>query len=168
MHPQQSQASVGIDPFLGQPAAPPQTSTNTATLESHARQNSADSGLGGMGNNYSLPRTPEDFLSNVEEMDSSNDGVVGSGSAQKLLKRGAGNGLAGLAVVPPPEFRMDTNVGAGGTAHASMDIGPLGEVGDPSSAMGEDLVSTLQDEMMATDLLNDVDIQKDLLNQTWL
>ena len=25
---------------------------------------------GGMGNSYSLPRTPEDFLSNVDEMDS--------------------------------------------------------------------------------------------------
>ena len=32
------------------------------------------SAVGGMGTNYSLPRTPEDFLSNVEEMDSSNDG----------------------------------------------------------------------------------------------
>ena len=29
---------------------------------------------GGMGNNYSLPRTPEDFLSNVDEMDTQEGG----------------------------------------------------------------------------------------------
>ena len=34
-------ANVGIDPFLGQATVP-----TAATLESHARQNSADSGLG--------------------------------------------------------------------------------------------------------------------------
>lgn len=50
---------TGVDPFLG-------------SGEYHARQESADSGLE-LGTNYSLPRTPEDFLQNVEEMDT-NDG----------------------------------------------------------------------------------------------
>ncbi|CAH1781784.1 unnamed protein product [Owenia fusiformis] len=53
----QSVNTTGIDPFLGQGG-------NT-----HNRENSADSGLGGMGTTYSLPRTPDDFLSNVDEMD---------------------------------------------------------------------------------------------------
>ncbi|XP_025079640.1 transcriptional coactivator YAP1-A-like isoform X3 [Pomacea canaliculata] len=47
------------DPFLGQ----------TGSTDHHSRQESADSGLGGMGTGYNLPRTPEDFLSNMEEMD---------------------------------------------------------------------------------------------------
>lgn len=50
------------DPFLGQNPS-----------SDHSRQASTDSGVGGMGTgtSYSLPRTPEDFLSNVDEMDSS-------------------------------------------------------------------------------------------------
>lgn len=53
-------ASSGMDPFL-------------SGLTDHSRQESADSGLG-MGNNYSLPHTPEDFLST---MDDNMDGVSG-------------------------------------------------------------------------------------------
>lgn len=34
----------------------------------HSRQESADSGLG-LGPNYSLPHTPEDFLSNLDDVD---------------------------------------------------------------------------------------------------
>ncbi|XP_021356128.1 transcriptional coactivator YAP1-like isoform X2 [Mizuhopecten yessoensis] len=53
------------DPFLGQ--------TNSSD---HSRQESTDSGVGGMGTgtNYSMPRTPEDFLSNVDEMDTQEGG----------------------------------------------------------------------------------------------
>lgn len=65
----QSVTSSGMDPFLGQATQP-----SHSLQESHARQNSADSGLGGMGTSYSLPRTPEDFLTNVEEMDSADGG----------------------------------------------------------------------------------------------
>lgn len=54
-------ASSGIDPFL-------------SGLTDHSRQESADSGLG-MGNNYSLPHTPDDFLST---MDDNMDGVSGT------------------------------------------------------------------------------------------
>ncbi|XP_046369213.1 transcriptional coactivator YAP1-like isoform X1 [Haliotis rufescens] len=56
------------DPFLGQ----------TGTSDLHSRQESADSGLGGMGTNYSLPRTPEDFLS-MEDMDTQDGGPKLSG-----------------------------------------------------------------------------------------
>ncbi|CAG2059804.1 unnamed protein product [Timema podura] len=53
-------SSVGMDPFLSR-------------LNDHSRQESADSGLG-MGNSssYSLPPTPEDFLSHMDE-DNSGD-----------------------------------------------------------------------------------------------
>ncbi len=44
----------------------------TAPVE-HTRQESADSGLG-MGNNYSLPHTPEDFLTSIDD---NMDGVSG-------------------------------------------------------------------------------------------
>lgn len=39
----------------------------------HSRQESADSGLG-LGNNYSLPHTPEDFLASIDD---NMDGVSG-------------------------------------------------------------------------------------------
>lgn len=38
------------------------------TTDFHSRQESADSGLG-LGPNYSLPHTPEDFLSNLDDVD---------------------------------------------------------------------------------------------------
>ncbi|KAL1123665.1 hypothetical protein AAG570_002741 [Ranatra chinensis] len=50
--------TTGMDPFL-------------SGLAEHSRQESADSGLG-LGNNYSLPHTPDDFLS---AMDDNMDGV---------------------------------------------------------------------------------------------
>lgn len=54
---QQQMNISGVDPFLGQTVVGP---------DMHARQNSGDSGL---GNCYSLPRTPEDFLGNVDALD---------------------------------------------------------------------------------------------------
>nr|CAB3267816.1 yorkie homolog [Phallusia mammillata] len=54
----QSQMSAsGMDPFLG-----------SGSPNYHQRDPSQDSGVG-MGSNYSLPRTPDDYLGNVEEMD---------------------------------------------------------------------------------------------------
>jgi len=157
---QPPQNHVGIDPFLGQPAL---HSSSSQSQESHARQNSADSGLGGMGTNYSLPRTPEDFLSNVEEMDSSNDGVVGNNNgAGKLLNNrmagrlsGGGNGI--LSPPPPP---VDCSMDFDGAGHSGMDLGGL-DVGDDGSAMG-DLESTFITEdlrLLDEDLIN---------NPTWL
>ncbi|XP_021947210.1 transcriptional coactivator YAP1 isoform X2 [Folsomia candida] len=51
-----------IDPFLGGSMVNP----STPSSDFHSRQESADSGLG-MGNSYSLPNTPEDFLSNMDD-----------------------------------------------------------------------------------------------------
>jgi hypothetical protein len=64
---------------------------------------------------------------------------------QKLLKAGLGglnNGLGGGGGLPG-DFGMDTGCGIGG-GHTSMDIGALGDIGDPSSSIGDDLMSTLQ------------------------
>lgn len=54
------------DPFLSA------AGVLTAPVE-HSRQESADSGLG-LGNNYSLPHTPEDFLASIDD---NMDGVSG-------------------------------------------------------------------------------------------
>jgi len=54
---QPQMSSTGMDPFLG---------GSTSTF--HQRDASLDSGVG-MGSNYSLSRTPDDYLSNVEDMD---------------------------------------------------------------------------------------------------
>ncbi|XP_013393837.1 transcriptional coactivator YAP1-A isoform X2 [Lingula anatina] len=56
-------SNTGVDPFL-----------NQGSSDYHARQESGDSGLGGMGTNYSLPRTPEDLLGNMDDMDTSEGG----------------------------------------------------------------------------------------------
>ncbi|XP_067010638.1 transcriptional coactivator YAP1-A [Anabrus simplex] len=58
---------AGMDPFL-------------SGLTDHSRQESADSGLG-MGNSYSLPHTPEDFLAN---MDDNMDGVSEGGNPSDM------------------------------------------------------------------------------------
>ncbi|XP_059164148.1 transcriptional coactivator YAP1-like [Physella acuta] len=61
---QPSEMSTVADPFFGQ----------TGTSDHHSRQESGDSGLGGMGTSYSLPRTPDDFLGNMEDMDTQDGG----------------------------------------------------------------------------------------------
>lgn len=50
----QSNTDAVMDPFL------------SGINEQHARQESADSGLG-LGSAYSLPHTPEDFLANIDD-----------------------------------------------------------------------------------------------------
>lgn len=50
----QSTTDAAMDPFL------------SGINEQHARQESADSGLG-LGSAYSLPHTPEDFLANIDD-----------------------------------------------------------------------------------------------------
>ncbi|XP_033207399.1 transcriptional coactivator YAP1-like [Belonocnema kinseyi] len=58
----QSTTDAAMDPFL------------SGISEQHARQESADSGLG-LGSAYSLPHTPEDFLANIDDnMDGTSDG----------------------------------------------------------------------------------------------
>lgn len=129
----QSVSTSGVDPFLGQ---------GSNNLESHARQNSGDSGLGGMGNNYSLPRTPEDFLSNVDEMDTQEGG-------QKQM-------------VKPQSSDFNMNELQSGVC---MDMGPLADA-EQSGMESEDLVPSLQD-INSDDLLNDVDVGK-MDNLLWL
>ena len=50
----QTTTDAAMDPFL------------SGINEQHARQESADSGLG-LGSAYSLPHTPEDFLANIDD-----------------------------------------------------------------------------------------------------
>ncbi|KAK2582723.1 hypothetical protein KPH14_004993 [Odynerus spinipes] len=58
----QTTTDAAMDPFL------------SGISEQHARQESADSGLG-LGSAYSLPHTPEDFLANIDDnMDGTSDG----------------------------------------------------------------------------------------------
>ncbi|XP_043271966.1 transcriptional coactivator YAP1 isoform X2 [Venturia canescens] len=58
----QSTTDAAMDPFL------------SGMNEQHARQESADSGLG-LGSAYSLPHTPEDFLGNIDDnMDATSEG----------------------------------------------------------------------------------------------
>jgi len=57
-HIRQQHSGAIVDPFLG------------SNSMHHQRDASLDSGVG-MGSNYSLPRTPDDYLGNVEEMDTS-------------------------------------------------------------------------------------------------
>ncbi|XP_046736962.1 transcriptional coactivator yorkie [Diprion similis] len=59
----QTTTEVAMDPFL------------SGINEQHARQESADSGLG-LGTAYSLPHTPEDFLGNIDDnMDGRSEGA---------------------------------------------------------------------------------------------
>ncbi|XP_054161872.1 transcriptional coactivator YAP1-A-like [Oppia nitens] len=76
-------SSTGIDPFLG--------GNNSAfNNDCHSRQESGDSGLG-LGSNYSLPHTPEDFL-NIE------DALNNTEDANNNINRSNDLGLEGLNV----------------------------------------------------------------------
>jgi len=110
----------GVDPFLGQ----------GGNTDFHTRQESADSGLGGMGTSYSLPRTPEDYLGNVDEMESQDGG-------HKMQNQ------------PNSDFNMELQ----GTT--SMDITNIGE-NDAPNMDSEDLVPSLQEDI-SNELLNDVE-----------
>lgn len=64
-----------MDPFL------------SGINEQHARQESADSGLG-LGSAYSLPHTPEDFLANIDD---NMDGTSGKVFLYVTSRAGRGN-----------------------------------------------------------------------------
>lgn len=68
------QTTNDLDPFL---------SCSSSTVD-HTRQESADSGLG-LGNNYSLPHTPEDFLSS--NMDDNMDCTSGKYYSNEKSKK---------------------------------------------------------------------------------
>lgn len=67
---QQSTTDAAMDPFL------------SGINEQHARQESADSGLG-LGSAYSLSHTPDDFLA----IDDNMDGTSGKNSSTKTFKK---------------------------------------------------------------------------------
>jgi len=52
-----------LDPFLSGSMGNP----STPSSDFHSRQESADSGLGMGNSSYSLPNTPEDFLSTMDD-----------------------------------------------------------------------------------------------------
>ncbi|XP_014669593.1 PREDICTED: transcriptional coactivator YAP1-like isoform X2 [Priapulus caudatus] len=108
-----------VDPFLGSGG------------EYHARQESADSGLE-LGTNYSLPRTPEDFLGNVDEMDTS-DGNQSQNPQQHSRV--------------PPDF-LDSMQGT------NVDLGGLESTTAGTNMESDDLVPSLD---INSDLLGDVE-----------
>ncbi|XP_064098501.1 transcriptional coactivator YAP1-like isoform X1 [Macrobrachium nipponense] len=99
---QQPQQAQGSDLVLNnaaltltsapQPVAPVTTSVTTAadpfiaTTDFHSRQESADSGLG-LGTNYSLPHTPEDFLASMEDVEiTPSDAEMKTSPANNILE----------------------------------------------------------------------------------
>ncbi|XP_066988485.1 transcriptional coactivator YAP1 isoform X4 [Macrobrachium rosenbergii] len=95
--PQQAQGSdlVLNNAALTLPSAPqpvaPVTSVTTAadpfiaTTDFHSRQESADSGLG-LGTNYSLPHTPEDFLASMEDVEITPSDEMKTSPANNILE----------------------------------------------------------------------------------
>ncbi|XP_067890175.1 transcriptional coactivator YAP1 isoform X2 [Heterodontus francisci] len=105
------------DPFL-----------NSGTY--HSREESTDSGLG--MSSYSVPRTPDDFLNSVEEMDTGeNLGPNNMGSQQNRF----------------PDY-LETIPGT------NVDLGTLEE--DGMNVEGEELMPSLQ-EALSSDILNDME-----------
>lgn len=62
-HPCSNGTGNGSAPSVTQNTSAP---TSSLATDFHARQESADSGLG-MGGSYSLPHTPEDFLASMDD-----------------------------------------------------------------------------------------------------
>ncbi|XP_072332454.1 transcriptional coactivator YAP1 isoform X4 [Scyliorhinus torazame] len=105
------------DPFL-----------NSGTY--HSREESTDSGLG--MSSYSVPRTPDDFLNSVEEMDTGENLAPNNmGSQQNRF----------------PDY-LETIPGT------NVDLGTLEE--DSMNVEGEELMPSLQ-EALSSDILNDME-----------
>ncbi|XP_069746821.1 transcriptional coactivator YAP1 isoform X4 [Narcine bancroftii] len=105
------------DPFL-----------NSGTY--HSREESTDSGLG--MSSYSVPRTPDDFLNSVEEMDTGEN--LGSNNINSQQNRF-------------PDY-LETIPGT------NVDLGTLEE--DSMNVEGEELMPSLQ-EALSSDFLNDME-----------
>ncbi|CAK8671721.1 transcriptional coactivator YAP1-like isoform X2 [Clavelina lepadiformis] len=144
-------SSSGMDPFLG---------GNNSNF--HQRDASLDSGVG-MGSNYSLPRTPDDFLanvqSNVEEMDTGDvNRRVHAGQQQQHMMTSS-NQPQPQHPHPPhltpdpryPDF-LDTlpasNVDFGGSGnHGSQNMVQACPNSTAAALDGNDLVPSLQDTL---------------------
>jgi hypothetical protein len=121
---QQQQLNIsGVDPFLGQTVVGP---------DMHARQNSGDSGL---GNCYSLPRTPEDFLGNVDVLDRHDLSSLQKKQQQHLAQQKQ----------QVCDFGMNQRPGSLG----ALDMASLNDPSsvEPMSMDSDELVSTLTDDL---------------------
>nr|XP_018900896.1 PREDICTED: transcriptional coactivator YAP1-A-like [Bemisia tabaci] len=107
-------------------------------LTDHSRQESADSGLG-MGNNYSLPHTPEDFLNTVDD---NMDGVSEGGTL----------GPSDMSTLDSQEMSSLTD-----TIDLTEDL-------VPSLQLGEELSSDILDDVQS--LINPTSKADNVL--TWL
>ncbi|XP_072155860.1 transcriptional coactivator YAP1-A isoform X2 [Bemisia tabaci] len=107
-------------------------------LTEHSRQESADSGLG-MGNNYSLPHTPEDFLNTVDD---NMDGVSEGGTL----------GPSDMSTLDSQEMSSLTD-----TIDLTEDL-------VPSLQLGEELSSDILDDVQS--LINPTSKADNVL--TWL
>ncbi|XP_022098031.1 transcriptional coactivator YAP1-A-like isoform X2 [Acanthaster planci] len=119
-------STTGLDPFL--------SSGNTSNF--HSREESGDSGCG--MSNYSHPRTPDDLLSNVEDMEAIE-----------------GERKTPIPAPLTPRQHMDFLDSMPGT---NIDMGPMEGNGDNSNQGNMDsdeLVPSLH-EALNTDILNDV------------
>ncbi|XP_038049827.1 transcriptional coactivator YAP1-like isoform X2 [Patiria miniata] len=120
-------STTGLDPFL--------SSSNTSNF--HSREESGDSGCG--MSNYSHPRTPDDLLSNVEDMEAIE-----------------GERKTPIPAPLTPRQHMDFLDSMPGT---NIDMGPMEGTGDNSNQGNMDsdeLVPSLH-EALNTDILNDVE-----------
>ncbi|XP_045870642.1 transcriptional coactivator YAP1 isoform X6 [Meles meles] len=109
--------SSGSDPFL-----------NSGTY--HSRDESTDSGLS--MSSYSVPRTPDDFLNSVDEMDTGD--------------------TINQSTVPPQQSRFPDYLEA--LPGTNVDLGTL--EGDGMSVEGEELMPSLQ-EALSSDILSDME-----------
>jgi protein yorkie len=117
--------------------------SGSGVVESHARQNSTDSGLGGMGTTYSLPRSPDDYLSNVDEMDIQEDVSHG---VQKPVNS--------------CYLQMANGGASGDLLHTHMHLTSVGDIIDGVNVMdGDQLLSSLAGDV-TSDLLSEMDVQK--------
>ncbi|XP_047603225.1 transcriptional coactivator YAP1 isoform X6 [Lutra lutra] len=107
----------GSDPFL-----------NSGTY--HSREESTDSGLS--MSSYSVPRTPDDFLNSVDEMDTGD--------------------TINQSTVPPQQSRFPDYLEA--LPGTNVDLGTL--EGDGMSMEGEELMPSLQ-EALSSDILSDME-----------
>jgi len=128
----------GVETFLGSTSQGGQG--GVASMDSHARQNSTDSGLGGMGTAYSLPRSPEDYYNNVEEMCVEET----SSKLQSMCYGSTGGGVGGEQMLYTPHHRRDHMTSVSELTGPGMD--------------SEQLMTSLSEDYL---LMNKLAMQKD-------
>ncbi|XP_023662914.1 transcriptional coactivator YAP1 isoform X1 [Paramormyrops kingsleyae] len=130
---QEGGTQSSISPSMAQDGRTMTTNSSDPFLNSgtyHSRDESTDSGLS--MSSYSVPRTPDDFLNSVDEMDT-----------------GDALGPASMATQPSrfPDY-LDTIPGT------NVDLGTL--EGESMAVEGEELMPSLQ-EALSSDILNDME-----------